>query len=568
MDSLENEQNKNRLQLFFIVSLVAYFFWFSQLPPPVQQNVDTVAVNNPNSVNTVVNTMEKAEEKSEIVSVDANSVKVAYTEQNVQTPFQSTMISSKNGSVSNISLQEYKVIPQTQSWWGWILSGMKDSWKSYQGGQDNLAILSTDAQLLVIGEGDSIVEDVYTITKLSDSSVQATATINNMVVTKTYNFHSGEASKTADKYTIDIQLSITNNRSTEIYGLWVGMFDTMVDNDGRFDNISRPQFYVEDELVGTFGTMFSTSFASLQDLEEPTKFSTEPEWFGIGSRYFLSAIAPLKSGTFADISTYKRSDSVYGSVAHLKSAIDPGATRTIDLIAYVGPRQMDILEGLGDSWMNSVEYGMFGFFSRVLLFMLKVIYAGFNNWGVAILLLTLVVKVIFFPLTQKAFVSGKKMQMIQPQLNEIKEKYKDNQQLQAQETMKLFSENGVSPFGGCLPSLVQIPVWLALYNVMYSSVELYNSHFLYLQDLTSMDPYGVLPVLYIVLMFIQQQMTPMVNMDPAQQTMLKVMPLIFGVFMFTFPSGLVLYFSMNMLLTIFQQWLIKIQFESKNPVTA
>jgi YidC/Oxa1 family membrane protein insertase len=229
---------------------------------------------------------------------------------------------------------------------------------------------------------------------------------------------------------------------------------------------------------------------------------------------------------------------------------------------------MDILEGLGDSWMNSVEYGMFGFFSRVLLFMLKVIYAGFNNWGVAILLLTLVVKVIFFPLTQKAFVSGKKMQMIQPQLNEIKEKYKDNQQLQAQETMKLFSENGVSPFGGCLPSLVQIPVWLALYNVMYSSVELYNSHFLYLQDLTSMDPYGVLPVLYIVLMFIQQQMTPMVNMDPAQQTMLKVMPLIFGVFMFTFPSGLVLYFSMNMLLTIFQQWLINIQFESKNPVTA
>ena len=222
---------------------------------------------------------------------------------------------------------------------------------------------------------------------------------------------------------------------------------------------------------------------------------------------------------------------------------------------------MDQLEQLGESWTESIEFGFFGFFSRVLLFMLKLIQAGFVNWGVSILLLTLVVKVIFFPLTQKAFLSGKKMQALQPKLKELKEKYKDNAQLQGQETMKLFTEHGVSPLGGCLPTFIQIPVWFSLYNVMLYSVELYDSQFLYLQDLTSADPYGVLAIMYCVLMFIQQRMMPMGSMDPAQQKMLKMMPLIFGVFMFTFPSGLVLYFSMNILLTIFQQWLIRVQYD-------
>ena len=156
------------------------------------------------------------------------------------------------------------------------------------------------------------------------------------------------------------------------------------------------------------------------------------------------------------------------------------------------------------------------------------------------------------------------MSALQPQLKELRETYKDNQQLQAQETMKLFQKHNVSPLGGCLPTLIQIPVWFALYNVMLYSVELYDSSFLYLQDLTSMDPYGILPVLYCVLMFGQQRMMPMANMDPMQQRLMKLMPLMFGAFMFTFPSGLVLYFSMNILLTIFQQWLIRVQFDEKS----
>ena len=133
--------------------------------------------------------------------------------------------------------------------------------------------------------------------------------------------------------------------------------------------------------------------------------------------------------------------------------------------------------------------------------------------------------------------------------------------------MKLFKEHGVNPLGGCLPTLIQLPVWFALYNTMLYSVELYDTQFLYIQDLTAVDPYGVIPFLYAGLMFGQQRMMPMGSMDETQQKVMKAMPLIFAFFMFSFPSGLVLYFCVNMSLTIVQQWWIKRSVKDV-PVTA
>ena len=148
------------------------------------------------------------------------------------------------------------------------------------------------------------------------------------------------------------------------------------------------------------------------------------------------------------------------------------------------------------------------------------------------------------------------MQAIQPELKALKEKYKDNQQLQTQMTMQLFKENNVNPMSGCLPMIIQMPVWFALYNVMLNCVEIYGTQFLYLKDLTEADPTGVLPLLVTVLMVLQQKLMPMGSMDPMQRKMMRLMPVMFGIFMFTFPAGLVLYFSVNNVLTIAQQWYI------------
>ena len=206
---------------------------------------------------------------------------------------------------------------------------------------------------------------------------------------------------------------------------------------------------------------------------------------------------------------------------------------------------------------STVQLNLAGLaYSKILLSMLKFFYGLVGNWGVAIILLTCTVKALFFPLMQKQFVSSKRMQAISPQLKEIKEKYKDNMQLQQQMTMQLFKDNKVNPMSGCLPMIIQMPVWFALYNVMLYSVELYGTSFLYLKDLTEVDPTGFLPLVVSILMVLQQKLMPMGTMDPMQQKMMRLMPVMFGVFMFTFPAGLVLYFSVNNVLTIAQQWFI------------
>ena len=558
MNSLENQDHKNRLQLFFVISMGAYFFWFSQLEPPVQQPTEsTVAepVQEGEGTTVVENTLTTPiVETTGIEKVEYKSV-----------PYDSDAfhfdMTSTYGSPQFIGLREYTVLPEIQSWWGWVFAGMDGSWEPYRDIDEELKLLTKDGALVVVGEGETTFKDVFTLNRIDSRTFKSVGMVNGLQVSQTITLPESDV-KGVLRNTIDVEVIISNQRSEKVDDLWVGMMDKMDDESAdRFTNASRPQFYVEEELVGTFGSFFGTSFLTLEDLDEPTKFDSAPDWFGIGSRYFLSALYPSNMADFSSVTTRKFGEGEYGVVSTLSQAIDSGATRTIQLKAFVGPKQMDQLEQLGESWTESIEFGIFGFFSRVLLFMLKMIQAGFVNWGVSILLLTLVVKVIFFPLTQKAFISGRKMQAIQPLLKELKEKYKDNAQLQGQETMKLFTEHGVSPLGGCLPTFIQIPVWFSLYNVMLYSVELYDSQFLYLQDLTSADPYGILAIMYCVLMFFQQRMMPMGSMDPAQQKMLKLMPLIFGVFMFTFPSGLVLYFSMNILLTIFQQWLIRVQYD-------
>jgi len=204
-----------------------------------------------------------------------------------------------------------------------------------------------------------------------------------------------------------------------------------------------------------------------------------------------------------------------------------------------------------------VDFGWFAFFAKILLWLLKQFEALLGNWGLAIILLTFVVKLALFPLTQMSFKSSQAMQAIQPRLQEIREKYADSPEELNRQTIELFKTAGVNPVGGCLPMLLQMPIWIALYNVLLNSVELYQTKFLYLRDLTSPDPYGVLPLVVVVLMMVQQQMMPMGNMDPAQQRIMKYMPLLFGLFFFSSPSGLVVYIFVNMVLTILQQWLIK-----------
>jgi YidC/Oxa1 family membrane protein insertase len=311
------------------------------------------------------------------------------------------------------------------------------------------------------------------------------------------------------------------------------------------------------------------TYTKLTKLEAPEPYEGKVSWFGIADHYFAVFLLPDESSAGKLVFSPRQllsGATAYGEHYVIPVALEAGEALTERFRMFIGPKKLDLLGSVHPDLPEAVQLGWFGFFARILLYLLQKFHGWVGNWGLAIVCLTLLVKGVFFPLTQMSFRSSQAMQALQPKLQEIREQFKDNQEELNKRTIAMFRENGVNPVGGCLPMLVQMPVWIALYSMLQSSVDLYQTKFLYLKDLSSADPYGVLPLVVVVLMMVQQQFMPMGNMDPSQQRIMKIMPLFFGLLFFTFPSGLVVYIFVNMVLTILQQWFIKRTF--KAPVTA
>lgn len=469
----------------------------------------------------------------------------------------SGVVSSENGGLRSVTLSAFEAMVEVRPLWthlyGTVTGEIDEDWVPYAGGDTSRQVIDRDSALVVAGMG-SFDDDgagapegpsAYEIRKEGGSVVATRQRADGLTITKTY--RAGDT-----PYSAKVEVTLFNGTGTTAGPLWVGVTQRMVGSAGsmfdRSANITHPQAYI-DGLEAVMST---------EDVEGPEqeRFTGPVSWLGVADRYFLAAIIPenMPEGVVVmDALPGGRIGSFYVDEAPL----DAGASRTLTFDAYVGPKNLDLLSAAGPDLDASVEYGWFGFFSNILLTCLEFFHAGVGNWGVAIILLTLTIKLLFFRLNEKALSSGEKMKKLQPEIEALKKKYKDDQQLQSQEMMKLWKTHGVSPLGGCLPMVVQMPVFFALYTVMYYSVELYDAEFLYLQDLTATDPYGVIPTLYALLMIGQQALMPTANMDPTQAKMMKMMPLFFAFIMFSFPSGLVLYFCVNMLLTIIQQVIIR-----------
>ena len=236
---------------------------------------------------------------------------------------------------------------------------------------------------------------------------------------------------------------------------------------------------------------------------------------------------------------------------------------------YIGPKEHKVLDAINPVLVNAIEYGWFTFAAKPLFALLSWLHGIFGNWGWAIIALTAIVRAILYPLTYKGMVSMQKIKALAPQLKEIKEKYgKDPQRMNAA-TMEMYKKHGANPLGGCLPMLMQIPVFFAIYRVLLNAVELQGAPWLlWIDDLSRMDPYYILPILMGASMFLQQHMTPNNFTDPMQEKMFKYLPVIFTFFFITFPSGLVLYWFVNNLFSIAQQFIVNQQFKNAKEAKA
>lgn len=299
-------------------------------------------------------------------------------------------------------------------------------------------------------------------------------------------------------------------------------------------------------------------------LERNLLKNTKGGWVAMQQHYFVAAWVP----------NGEQQNQIYSAVSKVDGSaiigfkgpevdIQPGESQTIDTVLYAGPKNQKKLEVLSESLALTVDYGPLWFISQMLFTLLNMLHAAVSNWGVAIILITIIVKSILYPLTKKQIISGVRMRQLQPKIEQLKERFGDDKQKMGPAMMELYKKEKVNPVSGCLPLLLQMPIFLALYWMLMESVELRHAEFIFwITDLSSKDPYFLLPVLYGASMFVMQKLTPTPSSDPMQQKVLMWMPVFFSVLFVVFPSGLVLYWVINNIMQILQTLYIQKRMES------
>lgn len=382
--------------------------------------------------------------------------------------------------------------------------------------------------------------------------VPLTMTHNGLVIEKRFIF-------TAGKYDVRVEYSVTNQGDGSKVVQPYFHFAQTIDN-GEGTNMMMPVYR---------GGAYSTADQryeklSFDDMKEANlNVGTQGGWVSMLEHYFVAAWVPQGEGNNQLYSMVADNLGVIG-VQGPQQSIAVGEQKTFAATFYAGPKDQDNLAQIANGLDLTVDYGMLWFISQPLFWLLQLIHGFVGNWGVAIIAITLLVKGILFPLTKVQYESMAKMRNLKPKIDELQARYKDDRQKMGPAMMELYRKEKVNPMGGCLPMLIQLPIFLALYWVFVESVELRQAPFmLWITDLSVKDPYYVLPVLYGISMFIMQKLTPMTVTDPMQAKIMLWMPVAFSVFFLWFPSGLVLYWVISNLISLAQMLYIYRGMEKK-----
>jgi|AntRauTorcE11898_2_1112593.scaffolds.fasta_scaffold05235_2 YidC/Oxa1 family membrane protein insertase len=367
-------------------------------------------------------------------------------------------------------------------------------------------------------------------------------------VTKTYTFHRAS-------YVVDVDFTVENTGDTP----WVGR---------QYRQFQRYPIPTDEEptlLPAFFGAAYYNSEdkyeqIALEDIaENPIEKTFKSGWAAMVEHYFVTAWIPTRGQT----NTYytraltegAQPRYIIGLYSTAKEAASGGTTSFSNRL-YVGPKDTDHLAGLAEGLSLTIDYGYLAFLSEPLFWVLDWIHSWVGNWGFAIILLTLMIKLIFYKLSEKSYRSMAKMRKLQPKIQQLKERYGDDRERMGRAMMDLYKTEKINPLGGCLPILVQIPVFIALYWMLLGTVELRHADFiLWINDLSARDPWYILPLLMGASMWAQQKLNP-APVDPMQQKIFAILPVVFTVFFMFFPAGLVLYWLTNNVLSIAQQYYI------------
>jgi len=438
-----------------------------------------------------------------------------------------------------------------------------------QGSNDSYPLLKPKEVLLHIAQSGLIGKDgtdtnagraqyasaanSYTLTNDTLSVPLTWQSEDGMSVTKTFTF-------TKDSHLINLDYSVKNNKSeTARVRQFAQLLQTTNEPEGG--SMFMPTYR---------GTAYSTqddrfdklSFGNIAD--DKLKETTLGGWVGMIEHYFVAAWVPPQDQTNTLSALMLQDKYAVIRFTGEQVTIEPGDTATISAQLYVGPKDQDVLAQIADGLDLTVDYGVLFWISQPLFALLQFLHGFAGNWGLAIILITLIVKGSMYWLTKKQYESMAKMRNLAPKLAQLKDRFGDDRQKMSQAMMELYKKEKVNPMGGCFPLILQMPIFLALYWVLLESVELRHADLIFwITDLSVKDPYFVLPILTGISMFFLQRLQPMTIQDPLQQKLMQYMPVMMTVFFLWFPAGLVLYWLVNNLVTLAQAKMIYASMEKR-----
>jgi YidC/Oxa1 family membrane protein insertase len=375
---------------------------------------------------------------------------------------------------------------------------------------------------------------------------------SGLIVEKVYKF-------VPDSYLVGLTVKIHNGGDKPYKGsLALELDNALAKGSGRYA-FEGPSGLIENKLEQI----------NVKKIEDHSLFSGEIQWVAIEDRYFMTSIIP-PAGANGQMKLLSKGNTIKNQVSMDIGEIPPNQNKSLDFRLFMGPKSVSLLKTFDCQLDRAVNFGWFDFLAKPCLWFMNFIYRFVPNYGVAIILLTILSRGIFWPLAKKSYKSMGEMRRLQPLMQELREKYKDDKTRMNQETMALYKTYKVNPMGGCLPMIIQLPVFFALYRMLYSAIELRHAPFFgWINDLSAPDrlfhlglkipfmdpPYGI-PVLTLVMgatMLIQQKMSPQAG-DPSQAKMMMLMPVVFTFIFINFSSGLVLYWLVSNLFSIAQQY--------------
>lgn len=473
----------------------------------------------------------------------------------VDTPLYRAKISEEGAGFTSFILKDYKetvakdsplkeIIPQ-ESAFKTVLVGYDG--KSLAGLDNAVFSANLNADTLSVKEGSQTITFSWT----SEQGV---------IVEKTYSFSPGS-------YVIGLDVTVKNGSDLNIQDKLYVALRGSVPNDKRVYGFEGPSAFINDDLEEV----------KIKDIAEKNTYTGSFKWIAIQDRYFITSIIPALVEE-ASMRLYVKEDKLLeAQYLNPVSDIRPGTQQTYQYSLFFGPKSMKIMGAVGHDISKALNFGFFDIIAKPCVWLMNKLYSVIPNYGFAIIILTLLIKIVLWPLGSKSYKSMSEMKRIQPLMKEIREKHKNDKKKMNEEVMGLYKTYKINPLGGCLPMVVQLPVFFALYRMLYQAIELRHApFFLWIVDLSAPDrlghfaidhipfmepPYGI-PVLTIIMgasMLLQQKMSPPMG-DPTQAKMMMFMPVIFTFIFINFSSGLVLYWLVNNILSIGQQYYIQKKF--------